>query len=256
MTKGEAIEQLLNYVRSQIGYHEGSNNYNAYAPIVAQLYGANLQNQPWCDIFVDAAFCKCFGLQKAMELTYQYKGCGGAACRNSAQFYKDNHAYYQVPEVADQVFFYVDGVENHTGIVEFVTADSITTIEGNTSDSVKRKTYSRTNVTIAGYGRPRWEVLEDTPDTGTSEPIEIRRNYFHLEKGDGMKKPIDRVKAWQALLREWGYNIEVDGQFGSITEAATFDWQTTVSKYEGCDITPSGEVGQREWEEIIKIIEV
>lgn len=43
---------------------------------------------------------------------------------------------------------------NHTGIVETVTGEKITTIEGNSSNSVRRGTYNyKTDADIAGWGR-------------------------------------------------------------------------------------------------------
>jgi hypothetical protein len=59
----------------------------------------------------------------------------------SAEYYKNNGAFFDTPEVGDQVFFYVSGAINHTGIVESVANPgsnwtSITTIEGNAADMV------------------------------------------------------------------------------------------------------------------------
>ena len=73
-----------------------------------KLYGWDLTGQPWCDIFVDYCFVEAYGYQKAKELTYQYDGCSGAACAYSAQYYKNNGAFYSYPEIGDQIFFYVN----------------------------------------------------------------------------------------------------------------------------------------------------
>src|SRR5574344_745505 len=100
-------------------------------------------------------------------MTYQVIGSGSAACKYSASFYQTHGAYYQYPEVGDQVFFYYSGDINHTGIVESVTGSgsswsSITTIEGNTSDMVARRNYVRGNGVIAGFGRPNWSLVADS----------------------------------------------------------------------------------------------
>jgi len=57
---------------------------------------------------------------------------------------------------------------NHTGIVEKVEGGVVTTIEGNTSDQVARRTYQLGSSQIAGYGRPKWSLVTegsiDVPD--------------------------------------------------------------------------------------------
>ena len=87
MTENEARQKLIAWAEAQIGTREGVNNWNRYAAGMKKLYGWDVQNQPWCDIFVDAGFVECFGLELAMAMTYQFPGCAGAACRYSAQYY-------------------------------------------------------------------------------------------------------------------------------------------------------------------------
>lgn len=72
MTITEAREKLLSVARQEIGYHEGANNYIKYAVGTWDdiFYGWDLQNQPWCDVFVDWCFCTAFGTQKGAEMTY------------------------------------------------------------------------------------------------------------------------------------------------------------------------------------------
>lgn len=163
MTKNAAVSKLLAWAAAQVGYTEGTNNYNKYAQDtrLQQLYGWNAQNQPWCDLFTDEGFIECFGLEKGAAMTYQRIGGGSAACRYSAQFFKDNGAFVTVPEPGDVIFFYSDGAINHQGLVEHVGIGAVTTIEGNSSDRVMRHTYSMSDSYIAGYGRPKWSVVAD-----------------------------------------------------------------------------------------------
>lgn len=89
MTEQEAKNRLIAWAEAQIGTREGANNWNRYAKGMEKLYGWDVQNQPWCDVFVDAGFVECFGLELGMAMTYQFPGCAGAACRYSAQYYKN-----------------------------------------------------------------------------------------------------------------------------------------------------------------------
>ena len=131
MTISEAKQKLISWATAQLGTRESGDNWNKYAedPRLVRLYGWSLQNQPWCDLFTDEAFVDCFGLETGAAMTYQRIGAGSAACRQSAQFFKDNGAFVQIPEPGDVVFFYYDGVINHQGIVTGVDGSRVSTVE-------------------------------------------------------------------------------------------------------------------------------
>ena len=65
MTIDEAKKSLIAWCESQLGKHEGADNWTAYAENLdlQRWYGWIPQNQPWCDIFVDAGFVECFGYE-------------------------------------------------------------------------------------------------------------------------------------------------------------------------------------------------
>ena len=142
MTENDARQKLIHWAEAQIGTREGANNWNRYAAGMKKLYGWDVQNQPWCDVFVDAGFVECFGLELGMAMTCQFPGCAGAACRYSAQYYKDAGRWFSAPQPGDQIFLYVDGGINHTGIVTGVEGGCVTTMEGNSSDMVARRVYA------------------------------------------------------------------------------------------------------------------
>ena len=193
MTINEAKEKVLNVARSEIGYKEGYNNYIKFAEGSwdNQFYGWELQNQPWCDVFVDYCFVTAFGMQNGAVMTYQTVGRGSALCSTSAGYYRNNGAFFDIPEVGDQVFFYVSGALNHTGIVESVTNPgpnwtSITTIEGNASDMVQRLTHPRNPSYIAGFGRPKWSIVATTTDTTPVTPTPPTPTV-QIQAGDKVK---------------------------------------------------------------------
>lgn len=49
MTISEAKAKLVAWCNDQVGYEEGYNNYNKYAPKWTEAGGWNAQNQPWCE---------------------------------------------------------------------------------------------------------------------------------------------------------------------------------------------------------------
>ena len=277
MTVTKAKQKLVDWCKSQIGYHEGYDGSNKYADgnWDMKLYLFSAVNVPWCDVFVDAAYIAAFGFEDATAMTYQQPR-GYAACSLSADAYKRNGAFYREPEVGDQIFFFYGGAINHTGIVVEVHGDTIVCVEGNYSDMVCRTQYkwrekmqSNADGNIAGFGRPNWSVVaepestaSDDTDDGIDDTIEseefdivhptFRRTYLHLEYGDGIGMPIAQVRAWQALLQCWGYVLDADGEFGLDTDNATRQWQKYV-KDRGGDVEANGVVDEDDWIEIINV---
>ena len=237
MTAAQAKQKLIAWANAQVGTREGDNNWTRYAVGMEKLYGWNVQNQPWCDIFVDAGFVECFGLEKASAMTYQFPGCAGAACRYSAQYYKNHGAWYDTPQPGDQIFLYIDGAINHTGIVTAVEGGRVHTVEGNSGDAVARRVYAAQALNIAGYGRPDWAVAADgTPDQPAAKPAgapqkkaeqsysgtvcEVRTQLLR----QGNYGP--QVENMQHLLTDHGFDCGgVDGRFGPATRRALLAFQ-------------------------------
>lgn len=246
MTQQEAKSRLIAWAEAQIGTREGANNFNRYAEGMKALYGWDVQNQPWCDIFVDAGFAACFGPETGMAMTYQFPGCCGAACRWSAQYYKDAGAWSAAPQPGDQIFLYVDGGINHTGIVTAVEGGRVTTVEGNSSDMVARRVYALQALNIAGYGRPNWALAEEAAASPPAVPApEEKPLYAPFEYS--VKIALLRrgcrgaqVRNVQTLLRARGFDCgEADGDFGEKTAAALTAFQRAHA------LEPDGEFGAR-----------
>lgn len=250
MTTEQAKYKLLSYAMDQLGYREGPNNWNKYAaaPEMTQLLGWNAQNQPWCNVFVNACFVACFGLEIGAAMLYQPIGGGSALCRASADFFKAACAWIErgrTPEPGDVIFFYRSGDINHMGIVSRAAGGSVVTVEGNSSDSVAERCYSVSDTSIAGYGRPQWALAAEENSTAEDpEPVEppepVKRTYMlrlpYLSEGS---KGIE-VAAAQGLLMLSGYDLGrwgVDGDYGTDTAKAVREFQT-VHK-----LTPDGIVG-------------
>lgn len=253
MTTEEAVQRVVNLAKAEVGYHEGANNYNKYAadPMITQLYGWSLQNQPWCCLFVNWLFLTAFGFYQGKSMTYG----GSPGCAVQASFYQKNGAYYPAynAQVGDQIFFIRNGGINHTGIVVEVDGSTINTIEGNASDSVAERTYSIGDSQISGVGRPLWAVVADdtpsvpeVPDTPDTPREDVPRGYVTLKHGDGIKAPMATVRAWQTILQAWGFNLGkagADGEFGALTLTATEKLQAIAG------IEEDGIVGEETWKQ-------
>lgn len=256
MTISEAKQKLISWATAQLGTRESGDNWNKYAedPRLVRLYGWSLQNQPWCDLFTDEAFIDCFGLETGAAMTYQRLGAGSAACRQSAQFFKDNGAFVQIPEPGDVVFFYYGGAINHQGIVTGVDGSRISTVEGNSSDAVSAHSYQIGASNIAGYGRPRWSLVSDQSageeTESPEEPVPVTKHGSCVARipmlAQGDVGP--SVAALQAALHFRKYAIGaagIDGDFGPATEAA-------VKNYQGQNgLEADGEVGSMTWAKLL-----
>ena len=175
-------KRLIAIAVGEIGYHEkasnsslddktansGSGNWTKYARDLAAAgyYNGNKNGYAWCDVFVDWCFWVLANRDARIgQMIECQTGDCGAGCLYSRQYYQQQGRLFNSPQPGDQVFFTSNGEISHTGIVETVNGNSITTIEGNTSDQVARRSYSLGNCYIKDFGRPKYDA-----DDGSAEP--------------------------------------------------------------------------------------
>lgn len=133
--------------------------YNKHKPL-ARGYAVKYTDA-WCATFVSAV---------AIKLGYTDIIPTECSCTKMIELLKkvgawvENDAY--VPKAGDIMFYDWDdsgkgdntGSSDHIGIVEKVVGDTITVIEGNYSNSVKRRTVKVNGKTIRGYGVPKYDA--------------------------------------------------------------------------------------------------
>ena len=236
----------------------GTANWTKYARDLwnAGYYNGNKNGYPWCDVFVDWLFFKVFGKTEGQLIECQ-TGALGAACPYSASYYKAQGRYDTTPKYGDQVFFQQNGELVHTGIVVDVTPTHIVTVEGNSSNMVAKRTYSRSSSYIAGYGHPKYDDTTGgvTPPTSTTADKvvaktggELTVKLNELQTGDigAQVKTVQRILHARGVTGEDGKALDVDGDFGPNTKAAVIKLQkqlfpTDSSQWDGI-------VGQKTWE--------
>ena len=261
-------QKVIDWAYSQVGYHEGANNWNKYAEImdkVKDFYNGIKQNQPYCDVWLDCGFYVCYGREAALYLLCQPEKSCGAGCKYSAQYYDAAGRFYRSgPEPGDQIFFGTDWDHvNHTGLVVAVKNGRVYTIEGNTSDMVAERNYALDGGGIFGYGRPRWGNPEDGEAEAPGEdepapeepesPADPAEDAYHYSVQLPLVRKGDRngyVWTIQAILIELGYDCgnkrlfqreKPDGIFGDATEKAVAAFQREHG------LIPDGEVGGDTW---------
>ena len=95
-------EQVVAYVKSQVGYYATAAKRNKYAQALDALgyiYNGKKNGYDWCDVFADHAYIHCFGADKAIKMIAQPKyGCG-AGCPWSADYYRSAGQWSDSPSL-------------------------------------------------------------------------------------------------------------------------------------------------------------
>ena len=185
MTKTEAINEMIQTAKAEVGYLEkrsnskldnktanaGDNNYTKYWRDIMPSY----QGQPWCAAFVSWVLMQAFGKDKANKMLkhwpYVYVPTLASLFAN-----------YANPQVGDIVMFKHGGLFTHTGIVTGVNGDYFTTVEGNTSGGstiiangggVCSKGYYNSNLPGTKFARLDWSIVAGQASSGTSTVADI-----------------------------------------------------------------------------------
>lgn len=156
-------QKVLDIAKSYIGTQQSDarhkaliNQYNAVKPLPV---GYPMKyTDDWC-----AAFVTVIG-----DLTHTSKYIGReCGVQRFISIFKNKGIWrgLQKPVAGDIVVFdwQKNGWADHIGFVEEVKGNKITTIEGNTSRHVARRTYHWNDWRIAGYARPKYPSSEKSP---------------------------------------------------------------------------------------------
>mgnify|MGYP000482648102 CR=1 FL=1 len=157
-------DRVLRAAASLVGIRGGSaahqqlvNDYNSVRPLPVGYAVKNTDD--WCDVFVTTIFQR-EGLSDLVG-----RECG---VERHIQIFKRlgiwNEDGGSTPKAGDIITFNWDqdsqpnnGFADHIGIVESVSNGVIHTIEGNSNDQVRRKTYRIGHGNIRGFASPRYQ---------------------------------------------------------------------------------------------------
>jgi len=150
---GDWRADLVTVAQFQLGYRESTSDYiegDSGQEIGATRYGLWMDDpySEWCASFIGYSM-----FQAQIPLVYRI---GYADVYDWIESARNMNAYRRrdhQPQIGDIVFLIPRNADtaSHIGIVEFVTENTIGTIEGNVNDSVARRTYYLDDERIAGY---------------------------------------------------------------------------------------------------------
>lgn len=262
MTELELRSQVVKTAAKYIGCKESDGShkqiidlYNSHKPLAR---GYELKyTDAWCAGFGSAVAIEC-GLTDIIPTE-----CG---CEKQIELFKklgrwqENDSY--VPMSGDYVFYdWQDsgngdntGSSDHVGIVEACDGKTITVVEGNYSDSVKRRTIKVDGKYIRGFGVPDYaskanggeevsKVEETTAKTQSATTYYSVRLPLLKNGSEGAA-----VKSMQQLLLAKGYKMPkygADGDFGEETETALKAYQKANN------LEVDGKCGAKTWTALI-----
>ena len=235
------VKQVLDVMRSWLGLSRTAQThrpiidiYNGHRPL-ARGYAVTYWDD-YCDATVSAAFI----------MLDAVSAIGGTECgvQEHIGIFKNAGIWKgRTKPKAGWIITYDwdgDGVADHIGIVEKISGNTVTAIEGNTNGGiVGRRTIAWNASTVLGYAAPKYS--EEKEDTYMFEC----KNIKYGDTGND-------VRRWQLLMR--GYRIKgankkdltIDGSFGDNVLFATKAFQ----KAKGLPVT--GEVKQADWKKALK----
>jgi surface antigen len=166
--------------------------YNSHRPL-ARGYSVTYTD-PWCATFVSAV---------AVKLGYTDIIPTECSCSRMVELLKNIGAFVEddayVPKAGDILFYDWEdsgvgdnaGSPDHVGFVEKVDGNTITVIEGNYSNSVKRRTMAVNSRYIRGYGVPKY----DAEPVATKTVTQLAREVLKGKWGNGATRKANLTAA-------------------------------------------------------------
>lgn len=201
---GRTAQDLINVMKSWIGYSEANGKhrqiidlYNSHKPL-ARGYAVRYTDS-WCDTTVSAAAIKA-GMVDLIGTE-----CG---CEQHIQIFKAKGIWIEDGTITPKPGYIIlynwgdrtqpnDGYADHIGVVEAVNGKTITVIEGNADNQVKRRSIPVGWGYIRGYAAPKYESAAAWPAASTARISvdEAAQGVLAGKYGNGD----DRKKAIEAL---------------------------------------------------------
>lgn len=192
--ESENRKRMVNTAKSYIGTVGGSSAHSDilhfFNTVKPQGYSAK-KSDPWCAEFASACAIQTFGKKDAISYFPLTASCPRMITEAKAKgIWVEKDSY--VPKTGDFILYDWNDTEpkkdnknspDHVGIVEKVKDGSITVIEGNYSNKVKRRTLDINGKYIRGFVTPHYDRIKVKVYKKTDE--EIVKEVLSGEWGNG-----------------------------------------------------------------------
>ena len=190
---GKYASQVVKQAQAWVGKKESNGThkeiidvYNSHTPR-ARGYKVKYTDE-WCSTFVSAV---------AIKLGYTDIIPTECGCEKHIALFKKKDSWVEnenrTPKAGDIIFYDWDdngvgdnkGHSDHVGIVEKVSGNTITVIEGNYSEAVKRRTLKVNGKYIRGYGVPKYDEEKVAKKESTSKTYSNGAKSFDSKYKNG-----------------------------------------------------------------------
>lgn len=173
------MTDIIDVAAKEVGYKEGAGNRTKFG----EYTGTN--GSAWCHSFVSWCAKEAgVGTDVVPKTASTDTGMDWFKKKNRFKL-KGNYT----PRRNDLVYFKTG--RSHVGIVEKVSGNTLHTIEGNSSDAVKRRTYPLTEKTITGYGIVSAYIKSSSGDSNSEE----KSGKSARQELDYLKKALEKTKS-------------------------------------------------------------
>lgn len=208
MNVTEIRAKVVDTAKRHIGCHEGSAEHHAIIDLFNTVKPDGWKmtySAAWCAAFASEVLIEALGAEKARKVAPMSANCDNMIKHAKEMgIWEENDAYK--PKKAELVLYdWQDtgvgdnkGGADHVGIVEKVNGDTITVIEGNYSDQVKRRTLKVNGRYIRGYVRPMYSKIATKSQKKTEKKktvLEIAKEVIAGKWGNGEDRKTRLVKA-------------------------------------------------------------
>lgn len=256
-----AIEYWLGYyekassayasTREKSAFEKNKGNANYTYP--GHLCG--VQGQPWCAATVTTAIYEACGENRdeakaVLWNIFPYVACNQVYDAAPARAKGRRGAW--TPQPGDIIVFTDDGVtRTHTGMVYAVKGSYVYTIEGNSGNMCRKRSYLLTSTYIYGYVRPDYkagaaEVTTPIEQYGTVCCNDPELHVLSKGCAGDEVKTLQRILYAKGFRADDGSEIRVDGDFGKLTQQATKRMQERLGTKQ------DGYVGAKTWPLMLK----
>ena len=244
--------------KSAFATNAGSNNYT-YA---GWLCG--VQGQAWCAAQVSLAIYEACGNNKTLAKEAMYGVWPYVSCNQVWDAAPDNMRYwghYQrwtlgkgvrqtYKPIAGDIMVFTDDCKtrSHTGMVYACDGTYVYTIEGNSGNMCRKRSYLLTSSYIYGWVRPKYATVIEVaaePETEPTVTTPTKVEQYGEEIGVGLHKLSKGCAGKEVESLQKLVGTTVDGDFGKVTEAAVIKFQANNKLEE------TGVVDAATWEKLI-----